>query len=103
LKAIVALAASPPEIQGIVAGFVPSILRTNFSDEIITVNDQAINGASAAPRRRTLSRYFLGAVVVVALNWRPDRMQASWLHLSNVLFEQLRLQALGLSTFPVLA
>ena len=41
---------SPHKIQGIGAGFVPSILRTDFIDEIITVsNDEAVNMARRLP------------------------------------------------------
>ena len=45
---------SPHKIQGIGAGFVPSILRRDYIDEVITVTNDEVNrdGASAATRRR---------------------------------------------------
>ena len=44
---------APHKIQGIGAGFVPSILRTDLIDEIITVtNDEAINMARRFPWKK---------------------------------------------------
>ena len=41
---------SPHKIQGIGAGFVPSILRRDYIDEVITVtNDEAIDMARRLP------------------------------------------------------
>ena len=51
---------APHKIQGIGAGFVPSILRRDYIDEVITVtNDEAINMARRLPIEEGLLVAFL--------------------------------------------
>ena len=67
---------SPHKIQGIGAGFVPSILRTDYIDEVITVtNDDAIRHGAAACRWKKVCLWgFLpGPLWSPRCKWRGGR------------------------------
>ena len=105
----------PHKIQGIGAGFVPRILRTDYIDEIIQVsNDDAIRMARRLPLEEGIFvGISSGAAVTAALQVARRAENAGKLivvilpsfgerYLSTVLFEELRSRAqqIPISTLP---
>ena len=104
----------PHKIQGIGAGFIPSILKTDLIDEIVQVtNDEALTMARRLPKEEgLLVGISSGAAVHAALKIAQEPRHAGKLivviipssgerYLSTALFEELRQQALATPTSTV--